>query len=333
MYELLGISLVLAALLSINALASLLAATLWRLLAKSTYHWSAHTRARIIYGMRVGPPVVALLVVASLLIPAYLLHEPYSTTEIVSLKLATLALFSALGVALAIWRGLKSWLATRALLREWLDGAEPIRIAQVGIPAFRIEHPFPVIAVVGSIRPRLFVARRVLESLSDEEMLAAVAHESGHVAARDNLKRVVIRACRDMLTIVPCGRSLDRAWAENAESAADESAAGRGSVVALNLASALIAIARMIPTGSRPTMPVGAFLLGDESEGVKGRVRRLLELAVSGARESRPPSVLKVWASRLVLLSSMFLLVFALIHSSALTEMHDAIENAVRILS
>ncbi|MDQ2855472.1 MAG: M48 family metalloprotease, partial [Acidobacteriota bacterium] len=206
MYELLGISLVLAALLSINALASLLAATIWRLLAKSTYHWSAHTRARVVYAMRVGPPVIALLVVASLLVPAYLLHEPYKTTEIVSLKLATLALFSALGVALAMWRGLKSWMATRALLNEWLDGAEPIRIAQVDIPAFRFEHPFPVIAVVGSIRPRLFVARRVLESLSDEEMLAAVAHESGHVAARDNLKRVVIRACRDMLTIVPCGR-------------------------------------------------------------------------------------------------------------------------------
>jgi len=333
MYELLGISLVLAALLSINALASLVAATLWRLLARPTRRWSAHTRARIVYAMRVGPPAVALLAVAASLIPAYLIHEPYSTTEVVGKKLGVLALVSALGVALAVWRGLKSWLATRALLRQWLVGAEPIRIAQVSIPAFRIEHPFPVIAVVGSIRPRLFVAGRVLESLSDDEMLAAIAHESGHLAARDNLKRIFIRACRDMLTIVPCGRSLDRAWAENAEAAADESAASRGSVVALNLASALIVIARMIPAGSRPTMPVAAFLLGDETNGVKGRVRRLLYLAGSGAAENRPPSVLMMWAPRLVVLSSMFLLVFALIHSSALTEMHDAIERAVRILS
>jgi len=80
-----------------------------------------------------------------------------------------------------------------------------------------------VIAVVGSIRPRLFVAGQVLDSLTDEEMLAAIAHECGHLAA-DNFKRVLLRACRDMLTIVPCGRSLDRAWAENAEAAADESA-------------------------------------------------------------------------------------------------------------
>src|ERR1700687_70686 len=280
MYELLGISLVLAALLCINAFVSLLAGTVWRVLAAPAPRWSAHNRARILFAMRVGPPGVALLSVTALLIPSYLAYEPYATTEIVSKKLAALALVSAVGVAFAFWRGVKSSFATRDLLRKWLDGAEPMRIAQVNIPAFRIQHPFPVIAVVGSIRPRLFVAGRVLDSLSDEEMRAAIAHECGHLAARDNLKRVLLRACRDMLTIVPCGRSLDRAWTENAEAAADESAARHGSAVALNLASALIEIARMVPAGARPTMPVAAFLLGDETDGVNGRVSRLLDLAV-----------------------------------------------------
>jgi Zn-dependent protease with chaperone function len=332
MYELLGISLVLAALLSINALASMLAATLWRLLAHRTQAWSARTRASIVFAMRVGPPAVALLAIAVLLVPAYLLHEPYATNEVVGRKLGMLALVSALGVSLAFWRGLKSWLATRCLLRQWLEGAEPIRIGQVRIPAFRIKHHFPVIAVVGTFRPRLFVASHVLEALSDEEMLAAIAHESGHLAAHDNLKRIFIRACRDMLTIVPCGRSLDSSWAENAEAAADEAAARQGSAVALNLASALIAIARMIPAGSRPTMPVGAFLLGDETEGVKGRVRRLLVLAGT-VQDARPPSALMMWVPRLVVLTTILLLALALIHSSALTEMHAAIEQAVRILS
>ena len=333
MYELLGISLVLAALLSINAFVSLLAATLWRVLARPARSWSAYTRARIVFAMRVGPSALALLSVAALLIPSYLIHEPYSTNEIVGKKLGALALISALGVGLALWRGLKSWLATRALLKQWLHGAQPIRISQVNIPAFCIEHPFPVIAVVGLIRPRLFVASRVLESLSEEEMLAAIAHESGHLAAHDNLRRVLIRACRDMLTIVPCGRSLDRAWAENAEAAADESAADGGSAMALNLASALIEIARMVPAGARPTMPVASFLLGDETDGVKGRVRRLLDLAGTGARQTRPTSTLKLWGPRLILLASMVLLVFLLIDSSALASTHAAIEQAVRILS
>ena len=333
MYELLGISIVLAALLGINAFVSLLAAAAWRVLAVAGRRWSARSRARILFAMRVGPPAIALFTVLGLLLPSYLINEPISSGEIVSGKLGALALISLLGVAMALGRGLKSWRATRALLRQWLDGAQPILIAEVNIPTFSIEHPFPVIAVVGSIRPRLFVARRVLDSLTEEEMLAAIAHEAGHLEARDNLRRVLIRACKDMLTIVPCGRSLDRAWSENAEAAADEAAASRGSAVALNLASALIEIARMVPAGARPTMPAAAFLLGDEMDGVKGRVRRLLDLAAAGECGAPATSKITRWVTRSALLSSILLMIILLIRTAALTEMHDVIEHAVRILS
>lgn len=333
MYESLGICLMLAALLSINAFVSLVAATFWRLLATPARRLSAHTRAKILFTMRVGPPALALLSVSALLIPSYLTYEPYMTGEVVGKKLAALALISAIGVAFALWRGLKSWLATRRLLREWLEGAEQIRIDGINIPAFCIEHPFPVIAVVGSIRPRLFVANQVLDSLSDDEMLAAIEHECGHLAARDNLKRVLIRACRDMLTIVPCGRSLDRAWAENAEAAADESAAKCGSVVALNLASALIQIARMIPAGARPTMPLASFLLGNETAGVMGRVRLLLDLAAAGDVQNRANSRFILWAGRTILLCSMLSWIFLLIKSPTLSSLHAAMEQAVSILN
>jgi Zn-dependent protease with chaperone function len=333
MYELLGISLVLAGLLSINAFVSLLAVAFWRVLAVPARRWSAHNRARVIFALRVGPPSLALFTILGLVIPAYLIYEPLSSGEIVSNKLAALALISLLGVALALARGLKSWRATRVLLKQWLRGAQPIRIAEVNIPTFCIDHPFPVIAVVGSMRPRLFVARRVLDSLTEEEMLAAIAHEAGHLEARDNLRRILIRACKDMLTIVPCGRSLDRAWSENAEAAADEAAARRGSTVALNLASALIGIARMVPAGARPTMPLASFLLGDETDGVKGRVRHLLELAGASTPGERPVARFSPWATRSTLLSSLLFLIFLLIRTSALVEIHDALERAVRLLS
>lgn len=333
MYELLGISLVLAALLSINAIFSLGAATCWRLLAGRANRWSAQMRARVIFAMRVGPPALAFFTVLVLVMPAYLIHEPVASGEVVSGKLGTLALISALGVAMALWRGLKSWLATRTLLAQWLDGAQPIPIAELDIPAFRIKHPFPVIAVVGSLRPKLFIAGQVLESLSEEELRAAIAHEAGHLEARDNLRRVLVRACRDMLTIVPCGRSLDRAWVENAEAAADESAASRGPVTALNLASALIEIARMIPSGASPTMPVASYLLGNETLGVKGRVGRLMDLAGGGGHRPQRASTLTRWATRSAFLTSLLLLVLVLINSSAHAEVHDAIEHVVRILS
>ena len=331
MYQSLGISLALAALLTINAAASLAAAGLWRLLERPMRRCSARTRAEVLFAMRVGPPAVALISVAALLIPSYLAYEPYSTNEFVSRKLGALAILSAIGVALALSRGFRSWLATRSLLRKWLAAATPIQLPEIEVPTFRIAHPFPIIAVVGMFRPRLFIAERVIESLSQEEMVAAIAHECGHLAASDNLKRALLRACRDALMIVPCGRSIDLAWSENAESAADEHAADRGSAVALNLASALIEIARMVPPGARPSMPAGAFILGDETRGVMGRVNRLLALA--GADRPRPNLISISWAERIGLCLLLAGLTIILTSTHALVSLHGAMERVVQLLT
>jgi Zn-dependent protease with chaperone function len=331
MYELLGISLGLATLLTINAVASLAAAGLWRLIEKPMRRRSARARAEVLFAMRVGPPAVALTSVAALLVPSYLAYEPYSTSEFVSRKLGALAILSAIGVVLALSRGLRSWLATRSLLREWLEDATPIHVAGIDVRTFRIRHSFPIIAVVGLFRPRLFIAERVIESLSQEELTAAIAHECGHLAARDNLRRTLIRACRDILAIVPCGRSIDRAWSENAEAAADEYAAERGSAVALNLASALIEIARMVPAGAKPSMPAAAFILGDERNGVMGRVNRLMALA--NVAQPQPKLIFIAWAERIGLFLLLAGLTLALTSTHALASLHAEMERVVRLLS
>ena len=331
MYKSLGISLALATLLTINAVASLAAAALWRLIERPMRRCSARTRAEVLFAMRIGPPAVALISVAALLIPSYIAYEPYSTNEFVSKKLGALAILSAIGVALALSRGFRSWLATRSLLKKWLNSATPIQLPEIDVPTFRISHPFPIIAVVGMFRPRLFIAERVIESLSQDEMVAAIAHECGHLAARDNLKRSLLRVCRDALMIVPCGRSIDRAWSENAEAAADEHAADRGSAVALNLASALIEIARMVPAGVRPSMPAGAFILGDETHGVMGRVNRLVTLA--GAGQPQPKVIFISWAERIGLFLLLTGLTLTLTNTHALASLHVAMERVVQVLT
>jgi len=334
MYELLGISLVLASLLTINAGASLAAAACWRFIEGPLRTRSARTRAEVLFAMRVSPPVLALISVTLFLVPSYIRYEPYTTAEVVSKKLAALATLSAIGVTFALWRALRSSLATRSLRREWLANAVQIKLEGTGIPVFRISNSFPIIAVVGIMRPRLFIAEQVLEILSEEELTAAIAHESGHLSAHDNFKRSLLRACRDVLMIVPCGRSLDRAWAAAAECAADEHAAQQSAETALNLASALVKIAKMVPVGGRVAVPMAAFLVGvEENGGLKRRVRSLLEIASHG----RGRRVCNLAIARVLPATSLGLLLFlglALASSpQVLVTVHTVIEHAVKLLS
>ncbi len=278
MYGLLGICLALSVLLASNALASLVVAWLWRAIARPARVLPAAVRAELSFALRILPAAVSLACVIFFLTPAYILYEP-AAAEAVSIKLAAFALVSAGGIALAAWRGFASWRATRRLVCDWMRHAEAIQIEGVRIPAYRVRHTFPVIAVVGVIRPRLFIAGHVFDALSADEVAAAMEHENGHLIAHDNLKRGLLRACRDMLTILPCGRSLHQAWAESSEAAADEYAARKGASVALDLASALVGIARIAPAGAGPTMPAGAFLSGETTGGLERRVRRLAQLA------------------------------------------------------
>jgi hypothetical protein len=169
--------------------------------------------------------------------------------------------------------------------------------------------------------------------LTPEEITASVAHENSHLSARDNLKRGLLRACRDALLIIPSGRSLDRAWSEAAEEAADESAARRAHDVALDLASALVKIARNIPNGARPAMPAGVFLVGDEeASGIKIRVRRLMELAAgthsqTSGQEGFPK--LLFWISIASLLSLLVVVVNAPL---VFSNVHVLIEHVVFVL-
>ena len=334
MYTFLGITLVLALLLTINATATMLAAGFGRLFRSVLRKCSARTRAEILFVMRIGPPVLAIIAVGVFMIPSYLEYEPHATGESVSWKLGLLATLSAVGVGLAIWRGLRSWLATRSLLKDWLAASTRVELEAITVPTFILQHSFPIIAVVGALRPRLFIASHVFESLSHEELVAALAHEYGHLAAGDNFKRSVMRVSRAALLIIPCGRSLDRAWSDASESAADEYAAQQSSFVALNLASALVRIARMIPKGQLQVMPaaVSAFL-SDDAPGVKVRVRRLVELAAADPRLLVSNASLVRFVPWFVL--SLIVVIGVTIESrpQALAAVHSFVEHVVVVLS
>lgn len=336
MYLLLGICLALSALLALNAFASALAGLAWRAVAPRVAGRPAAERVRLLFALRVTPPALAASLVFALLLPAYLMHEPPNTDEEVGVKLLLLSAASACGVLLAFWRVARTWLSTRRLARDWMRHAEPFAAEGVRVPAYRISHRFPVIAVIGVLRPRLFIASQIFDALSDGELASALAHERGHVEARDNLRRAVLQAAQDaLLLLAPLGRSLRCEWQRESEMAADEFAASAGPAAALDLASAIVKISKLIPHGATPTLPAGAHLLGEGEgeDGLSRRVRNLLRLASSpeGAGASKRVRALRPLKAALCLCLCAAAAPL-LTHPEVLRATHVAIEQVVQHL-
>ena len=232
-------------------------------------------RAAALWRLRLAPAAMALLLAFGFVLPTFLAFEPRDTREPVSMTLAVLGAAGAVLLAIAAVRGARAWAATRALERRWAAASTPWEI-NGPIPVRVIPDAFPTVAVVGLVAPRLYIADRVLAVCSPPELRAMIAHESAHVAARDNLKRFAMRACPDLLWV---RAAVERAWAYAAEESADAVATAASPEGRFDLAQALLRVARLVPAASR-TLPVSAFYLGGS---IDSRVRRLIDGA------SEPP--------------------------------------------
>ncbi len=276
MYFLIGISLLFGCFYAIHFIASLVSVAVWSMLKRRAASWPGKVRSDVLCALKVWPFAAAATFVFAFVLPSFVTFEPRASTESVGPKLTVVALLAAAGLIAGMTRIFASWWRTRRLIAAWLKDSHSVSIGGFDIPAHRIEHEFPVLAVVGVFRPRVFVAEKVLAELEAGELRASISHELGHIAAHDNLKRLAMRLCGDLL-VFPFGRSLDRAWAEAAESAADESAAI--GTTSLDLASALIKIGRLAPEGCSYKLPAGAYLLEPDDASLASRVKALLSMA------------------------------------------------------
>jgi Peptidase family M48 len=271
--------------------------------------------------LRLAPVLIALLVVSLLVLPAFLLFEPRGRNEIAGLPILALAALGAAFVATAIWRAGAALWATRVVTREWLGRAKPLDHPGLRMPAFVVDVPYPLVAATGIIRQRLFVSECVLRVCGEAELDAIFAHEAGHVAAADNLWRLLIRACPDTLRWNATGRALERAWCAAAEEAADGFALDRG-VEGVDLAASLVAVAR---AGQAPALGAiaSAFLEGDD---VARRVRRALGTVVHGDSAA--------WTRLVRSAAAMLILVIvaAAVAPGSLAGIHSMIELGVGFL-
>jgi beta-lactamase regulating signal transducer with metallopeptidase domain len=171
----------------------------------------------------------------------------------------------------------------------------------------------------------LLLSESLLAALDPDELEAVVEHERAHVAARENLKRFVLRASPDPLAFFPAGARLRAAFEAAAEEAADQAACAR--VPPLVLARTLLKVAALVPPG-RPIEMAAAALHREDM--LEGRVRALIAHAEGPALPA--PSVARAslrspWSIGLLGLAALATFVSA----TALPVVHRLLEGLVHL--
>ena len=313
--------------LAVNAVACVLALAVARFGFGVSGSMRPAGRARALFALRLFPALASAFAILLYFVPAYLTHEPRGTGETVGVPLAGLAFLASALLAVTAGRCLRTWRDTRWLVRALAPGAEPIDLPGVGLPTYRIRHPFPVVTVLGVWRPRLYVAEQVLSGLDEAERTAVFGHELSHVASRDNLRHWLIRACPDLLFLCPAGEALTRAWLTATEEAADEAVARRAPGAAVDLAAALVKVVRLVPRDHPAFLPALALHNGDD---IAGRIGRLLQGPPATQEPPRAGWAIVVLA---LLAGLAFLAALPLLYPPSLRFVHDLTERLLVFLS
>ncbi len=183
--------------------------------------------------------------------------------------------------------------------------------------------PHFAIASHGLLRRRVALGHDFAAALSDEALVAALAHEAEHLHAWDPLRSWLLEVA---LTINPLGRKLlaphAASWRVAREAACDRAAVARGADP--------LALAEAIVHAARPT-PMGTLGLGSSSlEVLKLRVGLLLALAERPAQAPVGRNLALAW--HLPLAAALMLGAIALPHHTAphvLDSLHLSVEHLV----
>ncbi|HEY0931201.1 MAG TPA: M56 family metallopeptidase [Gemmatimonas sp.] len=153
----------------------------------------------------------------------------------------------------------------RQIVRAGLDPTRVRVVEGLPMPAF----------TTGWWRPRVYLAQSLLDganALSDEEVVAVLAHEAEHVRRRDPLRFALLRALSRTLFWIPAIGAIAEDIADEAEIHADDAASRRTDP--LTLAGALVKLGawRIAPPHTRIAGDVVGFVRGGILD---RRVRRL----------------------------------------------------------
>ncbi|HET9366190.1 MAG TPA: M56 family metallopeptidase [Candidatus Angelobacter sp.] len=281
--------------------------------------------ANLLFAARLLPAVLAVVITLGLALPAFLEFEPHSTHEGIGLRLDALALAGALLLTVMIARSWRMLLATLKAQRSWRKNSQRIYLKGINLPIYCVKNSLSLLAVAGIFRAQIFLSCDVAETLSSEELRAALGHEIAHVSSFDNLRQMLLKITRPPRWL-KAFHEADAEWSGMAEIAADQTALVRGASV-LDLSSALIKIGRLSRV-SVATNAVASHLVPPTcNSSLEQRVMRLSELLQGSGQmvadsQARPGK----------LMLTMFLSAVAYIACihAFLPAIHEALEFLVR---
>jgi Zn-dependent protease with chaperone function len=284
-------------------------------------------RAQAILVARFAPSGLAALLTILVLLPAWCRHEPSNTGERASFGLLSLAALALLPILLGLVRAARMFLRTRNRLLLWRRQGRSTSTAQTPIEIVEVKGEDLALCVGGYLTPTIYASAPVLRSLAPREFSAAVAHEVSHARARDPLRLLWMSSCPDFLQMFRLDDAWRRGFASACEFAADAGASRGNPELALDLASALLKVARL------PTLrPVAATVMIDlavssafSSPGdLEARVRALVS---APCEETVEPFALRPW---MFLAATVFVCVAGLVASP---QVHALTEGVGRLLA
>ena len=241
---------------------------------------ASSSSANWLFGLRILPFAFSVSVTLFFTFPSFWMLERRSLDE--DAGTFVLGLCSVLILGAGLLRMLWAEARTNRAVARWRSSANSGEARRI-VPTTKASDGAPPLILVGIRSPRVMVSDIAVTVLSDDELEVAVRHELGHMRSWDNLKKVFISA-----TPFPGMRSLEQAWRQAAELAADDSAVTNRQE-ALALAAALIKLSKSSQMWAEPALATG-LVSGSTSIGV--RLERLIEGRVACQRRLTSPWII-----------------------------------------
>ena len=217
----------------------------WTVVAFFTRDRSQRVLADSLFLARVFPLVVAALATLLFVAPSFVLLEPRLEQERLGLLPLMLGWAGSVLIVFGLWNAVVALKRTARVVLSWrssshaVESKAPVPVFCTSLASGGCKEP-PPFAVAGIVRPAVFMSAAAAATLTGPELESVIRHEVAHVRRRDNLKRLVFRMCA-----FPFMRSMEHAWAEATEAAADDAAVSNVDE-ALDLAAALVKLSRLV---------------------------------------------------------------------------------------